>query len=246
MTSFAIRLKNLFSEPQTTAPQTLPARKEYNNTLLTTGHALLALSIQLRKTTECEDAAALRTRVLDEINLFTKQIEQSNIPVKTLQAARYCLCALIDETVLSTQWGPNSAWTEDTLLGMLYQETTGGERFFAILDEMLKEPEKNIDILELLYMCLTVGFEGKFHLQGKEVLETKRHQLFEAISQQRKGIHKHLSPHWRGIQMTIKPTPVWLVLIFTAGILLAGAFVVKYWGDASADRLYEEYKVNMN
>ena len=55
-------------------------------------------------------------------------------------AARYVLCAALDEAVLSTPWGAQSEWAQHPLLVALHREAWGGEKFFEMLDRVSTDP----------------------------------------------------------------------------------------------------------
>ena len=55
------------------------------------------------------DVAGLRRNALDEINQFEEQARSARVPNEVVLAARYVLCAALDEAVLSTPWGNQSA-----------------------------------------------------------------------------------------------------------------------------------------
>ena len=73
---------------------------------------------------------------------------------ETVLAARYVLCTFLDEIVLGTPWGSESVWSTQSLLSSFHNETWGGEKFFLILDSMLQDPAGNINLIELMYVCL--------------------------------------------------------------------------------------------
>ncbi|MFO7844848.1 MAG: DotU family type IV/VI secretion system protein, partial [Bacteroidales bacterium] len=45
------------------------------------------------------------------------------------------------------------------MVGTFHRETVGGDRFYDLLARLEKEPANNIDLLEFMYMCLSLGFE---------------------------------------------------------------------------------------
>ena len=59
---------------------------------------------------------------------------------------------------------------------MFHNETWGGEKFFVLLSRLTDRPGNNRDLLELLYVCLALGFEGRYRVlqNGKSQLEAVR------------------------------------------------------------------------
>lgn len=176
---------------------TLSAGSQINQLII---HAmpLLMLITQLRHTVEHPNVASLRAQVLTEIKTFEKKLTDIHYPMRILIAARYCLCTALDETVLSRPWGTSSVWVQESLLSLLHNETWGGERFYIILEDMLKDTRKHIDFIELVYYLLSLGFEGKFYgEQHQTVREEIRNRLFYRIRSARQKPDRLLSSHWK-------------------------------------------------
>ena len=64
----------------------------------------------------------------------------AGVPNEIVLAARYVLCAALDEAVLSTPWGAQSEWAQHPLLVALHREAWGGEKFFEMLDRISADP----------------------------------------------------------------------------------------------------------
>jgi type VI secretion system protein ImpK len=190
--------------------------------------SLLSLVAQLRNTSAHPDISGLRNSVIEEIKLFENKLRARNIPAEQIQAARYAMCTFIDETVLNTPWGCNSIWNAHSLLVTFHKETFGGEKFFLILKNCMQQPGTHLDLLELLYFCLCLGFEGRYRVeaQGLGKLEEIRENAFQIIQRQRGDVERELSLHWQGIKdrrnVLARLIPLWviasvviLVLMFT-------------------------------
>lgn len=78
----------------------------------------------------------------------------------------YLLCTFIDEMVMHESWGENSNWSKSTLLYNFHQESWGGENFFAVAQKQLNAKEHNVELLEFIYLCLNLGYKGKFALKN--------------------------------------------------------------------------------
>ena len=173
-----------------------------SNQLLALANPLITLITQLRYSVEQANVAALRARIMEEIQLLEKRLRDITDPkpfeAHIILATRYCLCTAIDEAVLTRPWGVQSVWAQESLLSYFHRETSGGERFYIILEEMMKDLRRNIDFLELCYVLLSLGFEGMFH--GDENLayrEEFRARIFYKIRTARPKPDRTLSTHWR-------------------------------------------------
>jgi type VI secretion system protein ImpK len=209
---------------------------------------LLTLVAQLRNTPSHPDTAGLQEQVVQQVRLFEQNAHNAGVTPENSLIARYSLCSLLDETVLGTPWGSESVWSSQSLLSTFHNETWGGEKFFIILERMLQEPAKNIDILELMYICLSLGFEGKYAVleQGRSKLAETMDNLFRTIRMQRGDYERELALHWRGVQdkrnALVRYVPLWVVGAL-AGVLLlatyAGFHVILDSSSSSAHQMLE-------
>src|SRR6266850_2842628 len=78
------------------------------NPIVLAASPLLLLAGQLRATFSGADVAALRRHALEEIRRFEERARASGAVREIVLAARYVLCAALDEAVLSTPWGAHS------------------------------------------------------------------------------------------------------------------------------------------
>src|SRR5262245_20020585 len=153
------------------------------NPLVRAAIPLLLLTTQLREAMSSMDVPGLRRHVLDEIRHFEEQARAARVPNEVVISARYVLCAALDEAVLPTPWGNQSEWAQHPLLVQLHREAWGGEKFFDMLDRISQDPSRHIDLMELQYLALVFGFEGKFHVQdrGHERLQQVQQDLYRRI-----------------------------------------------------------------
>jgi type VI secretion system protein ImpK len=125
----------------------------------------------------------VRNILIEEIEYFTKATTKKGIKDSQVLLARYILCTFCDEMIGTTYWGKDNNWAHSSLLGHFYNETYGGDKFFEILNQLLQAPAKYIDLLELMYICLSLGFEGKYRIQnrGKMELDSIRESLYKQM-----------------------------------------------------------------
>lgn len=161
------------------------------NPLIAAAMPLLLLLNRISTLAQMDQPLELQHQVIRQIATFEAQAKLGGCSPKAILAARYCICTAIDEFVLCTAWGARSNWAQQSLLSLVQKETWGGERFFIILEKMLQDPSSALELLELLYLILCLGFEGKYYSQERMVLEEIRHQLFQSIQK-----HKPLPEKW--------------------------------------------------
>jgi type VI secretion system protein ImpK len=203
------------------------------NPLVQAASPLLLLAGQLRGSKTATDTTELRRQALTELRYFEERARAAGVPHETVIAARYVLCAALDEAVLSTPWGAQSEWSQHTLLVALHREAWGGEKFFDMLERISVDPEKHIDLMELQYLALAFGFAGKYQVleRGHERLATIQQDLYRRIRHYRGASPADLSMRWRGVEDRRNPViryVPWWVVGAAALAILAVAFTTYY------------------
>lgn len=213
------------------------------NPVVNAASMLIAVFYKTRQTVSHQNVGGLYQQLVAAIRNFEETAKEKNISSEIILAARYVICAALDEVVLKTPWGAESAWTQRTLLSTFHSETHGGEKFFLLLDKMKERPAQNLDMLELMYVFLSLGFEGKYHLnpRGREMLEKIRDELFQIIRTFRGEYERALSPRWQGLGRTKNTlahyVPLWVVASVLAGILVLSYSGFRYWLYHSTDHV---------
>lgn len=201
---------------------------------------LLWLAARLNESLPVEDVAAFRARVMDEVARFEANALTRGIQQRLARMCRYALCATIDDIVLSTDWGRQSDWARSGLVSTFYQETWGGERFFDLLGQLYQRPEETIDALELLAICLSIGFVGKYRVVegGGMQLARIRAELYRTIRRVRGPYERNLSPPFAMIDAPYR-APVRVAWFWSAALAVLGllALLYLYWGIVLSQRL---------
>jgi len=202
------------------------------NTLLAAAAPLLAATIRIAGGRgRGPDVDQLRHGMVDAVRDFEARALATGLDTRSLRAARYALCATVDDVVLSTPWGASSSWPQQTLTSMFHNEVTGGERFFEILEQMQRELSRHAEVVELMYLCTSLGFEGRYRVmpRGVAALTELRAGIYRAIRTRRGEFERELSPTWRGLETGYKPlgqrVPLWaigLATLFLACLIYMG------------------------
>lgn len=196
------------------------------NPVIAVAKPLLSLLTRLSQTHQHSDVNGLHNRTLHEIRSFESNAQQKGINPQQSLIARYILCSAIDEMVLNTPWGSNSIWPNKSMLSTFHRENTGGQKFFTLMERMQQNPGANIDLLELIAICLALGFQGKYRViqGGLSHIETIRTQLHQQIAMIRGEYERDLSPHVQGVHVkkaTDRNIPIWVIAAITAAIVIS-------------------------
>jgi type VI secretion system protein ImpK len=153
------------------------------NPFMTLSYPVFKLSDKIVGEYETGDITKIHSRLTEEIDRFSRSATEMNLDGSKALVARYLLCAYIDEMIGTTYWGRENNWAKDSLLSFYYQEAYGGEKFFQLLSKLLASPANHIDLLELMYICISLGFEGKYRIteKGRIEIEAIRDNLYKQI-----------------------------------------------------------------
>ena len=186
------------------------------NPLAAAAAPLLQLLARLRNTLNQPDPGDLLDRAVREMRDFEQRVRDLGLPIELLRPAHYALCASLDDVVLNTPWGSTGIWNARSLVSTFHQEVRSGERFFDLLSQMRQNPGKFLAVIELMYLCMSLGFQGQYRLspRGPAELDRLREETYALIVRQRQAADPDLSPHWKGVAAPYRPThptvPVWV------------------------------------
>ena len=197
------------------------------NPLVAAAAELLAQVVRLAESGDPGDIQVLNNRLCDQMKTFEASARHHGITGEQMTAARYVLCTVLDETVLNTPWGGASDWPRISLLSRYHKETFGGEKFFQLVERLSVNPARHLHMLELMYLCLALGFEGKYRVitRGGGELDDIREGLYRQIRQLRGDVPRGLSPQWRGLDQShhgaLRIIPLWQLVLFTVICMMA-------------------------
>ncbi len=215
------------------------------NPLVRAATPLLLLIGRLRGASSI-DVAALRKLALAEIRSFEDGAGEAGLRNETVLAARYALCAGLDEAVLSTPSGAQSEWAQHPMLVALHREMWGGEKFFEMLERLLADPARHLDLIELHYLLVAHGFTGKYQMiaRGHDQLTDLQRNVYQVIRTHRGDAPSELSVRWRGLEdrrnRLVRFVPWWVVAAAALAVV-AGTFMLYYsWLQTQANPLQKQ------
>ena len=200
------------------------------NPLVQAAAPLLAAAPRLRATLRHPNPQALRDALAESVRRFEAGARAQGLPNEQVVAARYVLCTLLDEAAASTPWGGSGAWSSQSLLVQFHNEAWGGEKVFQLLTRLAETPAQHRNLLELVYVTLSLGFEGRYKIEnnGRAQLDDLRGRLATMLKGLAGPVDKTLSTQWQGIaaapQRLRDGIPLW-VIAAAAALLLVLVFV---------------------
>ncbi len=202
------------------------------NPLVAAAAPLLQLLARLRNTANQPDPGDLRERAVRAMRGFEQRVRDEGLPAELLPPAHYALCASLDDVVLNTPWGSTGVWDARSLVSTFHHETRAGDRFFDLLTQMRQNPGKFLPVIELMYLCLSLGFQGRYRLspRGPAELDRLREETYAVIVRQRQPPEPDLSPHWVGVAAPYRPVgasvPLWVGA--SAGLAILAALFIWF------------------
>ena len=200
------------------------------NPLVSAASPLLSAAPRIRAMVQHPNPAGLKDALADGVRKFEAQARAEGLPNEQVVAARYILCTLLDESAASTPWGGSGVWANQSLLVLFHNEAWGGEKVFQLMSKLAENIPANRNLLELLYVVLAFGFEGRYRVlnDGKAQLDGIRVRLSQMLKQGRPEPDKALSPRWQGVPAQVAKLghglPMW-VLASLAALLLTAVYV---------------------
>lgn len=214
------------------------------NPLVQAAAPLLSAAPRLRAMVRHPNPAALRASLVQSVQRFETAARQQGLPNEQVVAARYVLCTLLDESASSTPWGGSGAWSSQSLLVQFHNEAWGGEKVFQLLSRLAENPAQHRNLLELVYVALSLGFEGRYRVldNGRAQLDSIRERLALKLRELAGPVDKALSPQWQGAAppaaRLADGIPLWAVAAVLAGLLLALFLVLRLTLNAQTDATF--------
>lgn len=216
-------------------------------TLVRSAAPLLNLSHAIRHSAQQPDMEELRRVAVSAINAYERDLASARVAPERARAAHYIVCATVDDVVLSKPWGISAGWARSGLVSTFHMDVTGGEKVFDLLDHFQQSPGASKDVLLLIYLCLSLAFEGRMRVSPRGNLELGRvrDSLYKTLLGQYGIFERDLSPHWKGVSARYKPlktaTALWttlsiLALLFGLGYMFF-TFSLNSVSDETLSRL---------
>lgn len=208
-------------------------RPKSENELIDLATPVLQLVIRVRAGAIAQSSDELRR----SIDMMLRQMEQAGpgrgYKDDQLENAKFALVAFADEAVLATPLKPE--WELLPLQYKYFREALGGTTFFDRLDNLLKRVETEADVVEIYYLCLLLGFKGKYDVFLEDQLPGEINKVAERLRQAGRLRASILSPHWKATDQPEPPPPVpelprWVIWTAAGAIgLTALVYTILNW-----------------
>lgn len=208
---------------------------------------LLILLGRLRTGLVEMQSAPLLDHVAREIDLFERNALGSGASAEDVRDAKYVLAATADDIVQNLPGADRGMWLEYSMGARFFNDREAGVGFFERMDAAMKAPGQKFYLLDLILVCLSLGFEGQYRAMqdGGNQLTRIRNAIYETLRRVVPRPDDDISVRWTPIVLRGKRRsgglPIWavgalgatmiVVLFATLSTLLSGQ------GNAAEERI---------
>lgn len=199
----------------------------------------LILILQLRSIKEYGDPLQLRDKIINTLDKIEKDAHINGINNEKVQAGKFALAAFIDETIVGSEWSKKNSWLSEPLQLKLFNSFNAGEEFFTRLNQLRQHSKENADVIEVYYLCLTLGFRGKYQIESPEtvrsIIENLHNELYLSSLKSADVIAPNGKPHDEFALSVKERLPVWVIGIVAAAIAVCFFIVMSFFISEHAD-----------
>lgn len=138
----------------------------------------------------------LRPKFAQLLDEFEKRAERYRINHKVVRVSKFALASFVDETVLTNNFPLKEEWEKYPLQLEYFGEQLAGNKFFEKLEAMLKQIKVTADAVEIYYVCMLLGFKGRYAVYEQDKLVSILQKTANALVKAGKIVPTELSPNW--------------------------------------------------
>ncbi len=167
----------------------------------------------------------LRPKIAKMLEEFEKRAERYRFNHKIIRISKFALASFVDETVLTNNFPLKDEWEKYPLQLEYFKEQLAGNKFFEKLEAMLKQLKVTADAVEIYYVCMLLGFKGRYAVYEQEKLLSTMQTTAKALVKAGKIVPTELSPNWLANDQPEPPKkrgmPAWAKISAFAGLAIA-------------------------
>jgi type VI secretion system protein ImpK len=185
---------NTMTAPSLIAAGALPAASNTPQTLLDLMYDGFYALFMLKNGSGPQDDTEFAHKLTQFLDDFSRGAKKQNASPDDIDAAKYAYCAAVDEIILRSTFSIRDAWERRPLQLVLFGDQLAGENFFIRLEGLRARGSAHLQALEVFHMCLLLGFQGRYIMEGSEKLNYLTARLGDEIAHM-KGKRGGFAPH---------------------------------------------------
>lgn len=173
-----------------------------SNPLLAAASTLLILLGRLRTGLVELQVAPLMEHVTREIERFEHNARTAGVDPHEVLVAKYALSGTADHIVQNLPGGNRGDWQQYSMVARFFHKRDSGVGFFQEVEKALQAPAQRYNLLELMLVCLSLGFEGQFRTMpnGAVQLARYRNAIYESLRRVKPRPDEDISPVWQPVE----------------------------------------------
>lgn len=221
--------------PQSPHSPGQPAQRKLENLafvfqeLITVGERLRSFRQQV------SDPYAFRAQLWAGVKQADEEARRRGYSADDIELAVFAVVAYLDESVLSLRSPVFADWPRQPMQEERYGHHIAGEIFFQNLQKLMGRTDSHelADLLEVYYLCLLLGFAGRYAMGGRGDLRAIVMQTGERVQRIRQT-GAELAPFWRlpmegGLKSATDPWVLRLLITAGACVALVGVLFAIYY-----------------
>ena len=197
--------------------------------------------MQLRRTREFGDANILRQRFRELLERIERETRKAGYTQADIRLAKFALVAFLDETIIASEWNKKEEWLTRPLQLELFDRFDAGEEFFSNLERLRQRPLENISLLKIYYLCMALGFRGRYQTIDREEIRKLIEEVYTEITRLQRKPLRLLSPHGQRrdeiVDVVVREVPSWIIGVFALAAGFLFYLVMSFLINKSADKV---------
>lgn len=188
------------------------SRRQSSNDLVTFAGPIFDLILRLQAGI-VKPSNDLRPQIAKLLKDFEDRALRYRHRESIIQVAKFGLASFVDETVLTNDFNLKEEWEKYPIQLEYFGEQLAGNKFYDKLEAMLRQIEVTADAVEVYYVCLLLGFKGRYAVYEHDKLLKIMQKTADALVKVGKISKVELSPHWlvkdQPVPVEKKGMPTW-------------------------------------
>lgn len=169
----------------------------------------------------------LRPQIASLLKEFEERAIRYRHRESVIRVAKFGLAVFVDEIILikASEGGNYSLreeWEKVPIQLDFFGDNIGGETFYEKLEAMLRQIDVTADAVEVYYVCMLLGFRGKYAVYEQDKFLKIMQKTADALVRVGKITKVELSPHWLANDQPPPPKkrgmPTWAKMMAFSGL----------------------------
>jgi len=159
---------------------------------------VLTAIVRLRANRQAvSDAESFRHHMREALRAAGAEAQRSGYSLEDVKLAAFGTVALLDESILNSQNQLFADWPRKPMQEEMFGIHVAGETFFQYAQQILgrSDSPETADVLEVYYLCLLLGYSGRYSIGGRGELQGVKDAMAAKIRRIRGGF-TGLAPAW--------------------------------------------------